>query len=563
MPTSPSTAETAAGRVVFLIDESAAMDTRVAEGTKSKADCVATALNSLLAQLGAAAELEVAVVGYRGEGEGGVNVGCRWSGPLAGRNFVRCEELPAAPAAIEQRVRKAPVPGLAGAFREETVPFPVWYAPRLAAPAPREAAFAFCRQLLAARRAEASADAKPDLLIHIVGDAPAETGGDGPVAAAGLADDGLLVFHAHLGASARVPPTLYPSSAAHLPPGLVQSLFPAASPLPEPLAAALRAGQTAVAPAARGMIVHARLADLIRFLSLVKAYAAWRPAPAAFAPPAVVSLPEVAAAPTVAQGADSPADGFPPDAQALIVLLLDRSVADPAAPQHTWARLQPQANELLAQIAKRGNGRAEVAAVAYGASADGQTEFALGLGGPLAGRGLIADAELADAALRVEQTTEKVSNGIGGLVEVTRKRPIYLDLPPTGRADVRPAIEAVGQLLSAWRAMHGAAAPPPAVLHFTRGQADAAALGLLTQAALLYHCVATESPHAALAYPDQPDALADPALRALWQCTSPLAGRRRLAAARRGLSPDARGLVVNARFDLLLDGLWQPQIRPD
>ena len=79
-------------------------------GTKSKAESIATALNSLLNQLVSVADLEVAVAGYRGDPNGGADVGCRWGGPLAGRRFVPTTALADAPLVVENRVRSLGVP---------------------------------------------------------------------------------------------------------------------------------------------------------------------------------------------------------------------------------------------------------------------------------------------------------------------------------------------------------------------------------------------------------------------------------------------------------------------
>ncbi len=107
----PPTSETrVGGRVVFLIDESEPLRECIAGGTKSKAESIATALNSLLNQLVSVADLEVAVAGYRGDPGGGADVGCRWGGPLAGRRFVPTTALADAPLAVENRVRRLGVP---------------------------------------------------------------------------------------------------------------------------------------------------------------------------------------------------------------------------------------------------------------------------------------------------------------------------------------------------------------------------------------------------------------------------------------------------------------------
>ena len=101
------------------------------------------------------------------------------------------------------------------------------------------------------------------------------------------------------------------------------------------------------------------------------------------------------------------------------------------------------------------------------------------------------------------------------------------------------------------------------VLHLTRGcQAlaelaeAAAALRAVSTAAgpvVLYHLVVTESPHKSLAYPAAADEIEDPALRAIWELSSPLLGRERLAAEKPTIKPDSRGMVINAKFDLLLE----------
>ena len=104
---------------------------------------------------------------------------------------------------------------------------------------------------------------------------------------------------------------------------------------------------------------------------------------------------------------------------------------------------------------------------------------------------------------------------------------------------------------------------PPVVLHLTRGRAEPAeieqAAGQLRAIAtaagpvVLYHLVATETPHKSLAYPDTPDEIAEPSLQKLWELSSPLLGRERLAAENPAIKPESRGIVVNGKFDRFLD----------
>ena len=166
MPES-STATCLGGRVVFLIDEAEALREHIAGGSKTKSESIATALNSLLNQLTSVPDLEVAVAGYRGEGNG-AHVGCRWDGPLAGRRFVSTSALAAAPLTVETRVRR--VPAMMAGGRDETVQFPVWYVPRLGDAVFPVLGYGYCRHLIASGLAAETAWSRPPLVISFVGD---------------------------------------------------------------------------------------------------------------------------------------------------------------------------------------------------------------------------------------------------------------------------------------------------------------------------------------------------------------------------------------------------------
>lgn len=346
--------------VVFVVDECAAMEARVAEGTRGRAECVATVLNALLSQLATGPEVDVAVVGYRLGEDGSQEVGCRWGGALAGRRFVPAAELPAAPLTVEQRVRTIPGPGGCGILSQTTIPFPVWYVPSLKKAGSRSHAMAFVADLLLPRDSTGqprdSTGQTPADLLQSAASQPASTPGEpalspgepvvvpvepvgasvepvgasvesvgtsvepaispqryrhldesrrlgnrppkAPLVVHFLAErpgeeslrdqtevlrrafspsDAPLLFHAHLAASTKTPPLLYPSSEVNLFPPSLRDLFAISSILPEPLWAALRSSGVSVQPGARGLIYNARLGDLIRFLDLVKVYAAWAP----------------------------------------------------------------------------------------------------------------------------------------------------------------------------------------------------------------------------------------------------------------------------------------------
>jgi hypothetical protein len=560
--------------VVFLIDESTAMEARVAGGTKAKAECVATAVNSLLNQLGGGPSLDVALVGYRSRPGAQADIGSRWDGPLAGRQFVNAAQLAASPLAVETRLRK--VPAADGTIREEQVRFPVWYRPTLGPAVPRRDAYDGCRRLLSDWVTSNGGGAKPPLVISLLG----ELGEQESLLAA---SEGLRrlacpggspwLFHVHLGTLARMPATLYPSSDVHLATTAMRDLFAASTPLPSPLVAALQQAQVKINAAARGAILNAQMADLVRFLSLTKAYAAYRPPVASLAvaetPARIPEDKETRQAAAAESRADSAGPGSeassqPAPSTVLIVLLLDRSVSDPSQKEKcVWLRLQEQANELLAQIAKRTDGKIEVAVVAYGGDGSGATAIETGLRASPSGDPWIRDADLSAAVMRIAETTEQVSNGIGGLVAVHRKRPVYIDLESTTAADPRPAFAAVKDLLDDWYREHAGQAALPIVLHLTRGQFAAEALTqavvVLRQVAgtspLLHHLIRTESPHASLAYPADASLVASPECAQVWEQSSLLLGRQTLALRRPAISEQSRGIVINGKFDLLLEAI--------
>lgn len=292
----------APGCVVFLIDESEPLNARISGGTKSKAESIATALNSLLNQL-AATDLDVAIVGYRGDGRGGADVGCRWDGPLASRRWVPAALLGENPLTVERRVRRVPVPGNLGMMQEETIPFPIWYVPTLNGVVFPVMGYGYCQHLLSAWVA-AAPRRKPPLVISFAMDWPPQKTQPAVDRVLGVScpAGAPLVLHVHLGGASSARPVLYPSTDVHLPSVAARDLFDGSSVLPDFMLDALRHSQVPVNNGARGVIYCATMADMIRLLSLVKAYASWEP-PQAAEPPAVTDVPQVVTeVPQVAAG---------------------------------------------------------------------------------------------------------------------------------------------------------------------------------------------------------------------------------------------------------------------
>lgn len=398
---------------------------------------------------------------------------------------------------------------------------------------------------------------KPPIVIHLCGTLPSA------VALQSQAVQELLgrsfSCHLHLGGNERIPPTLYPSSAHHLPPGDVSALFDASSTLPDAFTKTLQAAQIAVAPEARGLAYQAHMGDLIRFLMLAKAYAATRPeafgtvAPAE--PTVVVEQTTVASSPWSAQAEAIPNVTVQTWDRLAVIFMVDRSLADSSS--DAWLRRQEQVNDMLGRIAKRGAGDVDVGLILSGAQS-----VETGFGGPLQGKSFVPDVELASGALRVEQFTEKVSNGIGGLVEISRSRPIFLDCEPTGPVqDMTPATAALSQLIQQSREAHEGRKVLPLIMHITGGALspdDVAAMSseLAEMGELLVYCtVVPEEPQPIAAYPADAEQIATPSLAALWAMTSLLAGADGIAAKRSTISEASRGFVAAAKFDLLIDSI--------
>ena len=252
---------------------------------------------------------------------------------------------------------------------------------------------------------------------------------------------------------------------------------------------------------------------------------------------------------------------------ALVVVLLDRSLADPnAGDTHSaFSRLCEHANDLISKISKKASGQIDIAIVSYGQDAVGDVEVRSAWEGNLAGRRIVRDSELASGALRVEEVETQVPNGVGGVMTIPIRKSIFVELEPTLSTSPIVAFETVRSILDEWVSQHRAACVSPLIVHLTRGrqspsEMDTAVAQIQSaepnQQINLYHLIATEDPHPSQFYLESELELQTPELRHLWTLTSPLLDRESLAASKPSLvKPESRGIVVNGKFDLLLEGL--------
>lgn len=579
--------------VVLLIDESSAMSAVMreklpdgTESTKTNAQRIATSINSLLRQLGEGPRCDVAVVGYRSDPQGQTEVGCRWLGGIAGREFVASDELPAS-AKLEKRTKSVPQPD--GSFDETTIDFPVWYEPVLAGEAPQIAAFKYCHDLITRWSAAHAGSAGQPIVIHVFSGAS----GDGSPQ---MAIDELLrldgpggkpiVVQCHMAASSALITTAFPAKQAFLAAGLAKELFSRASEIPHLMGDALKAVRAVVQPTSRAVVHNAKMADLFRCLELAKCHVAGNTGGgAAIQVPVnpVPVTPPPSGTPAVAvpdaHTVNGSTESHEPDSNTaaptghvgepvgLAVIILDRSVADPFGGSLTnpCTRLQEAANETLRQLSSKQclELAIDTAIVSYGAGSDGQPDVRSTFEGPLAGKLIVRNSELPNGAIRVEESESEVPNGVGGLITIKKKTPIYFDVEPAGAAAPQGAFSAAAAIIADWCGQHPSGLPP-IVLHLTRGEQSAAdleaAISAVTSLATsagpttVHTLVVTETPCRSAAFPETQNDLETDALRALWQTSGPLRGWEALAAAKRPyITAASRGFVVNGKFDVLAE----------
>lgn len=604
------------GCVILLIDESAAMESPLQESAgpiggstpgktpKSRAESVATAVNAVLKRLANGPDFDLALVGYRTQDDEAI-VETRWGGALAGRQFVATAELADTPIVVEQRVRKLPNPAGFGPPIEDPVDFPVWYEPNTGGKAAQVAAFRYCRELLEEWVSSAGPNPGVPMIVHIFAGG---TGDGNPhqavqdIMTLDWPTGSPLVLQAHLCTSQTVPPTLFPSNRYYLPVGPQKDLFSRCSPLPGSLLAALKEDKFTIQENAVGMMYHARMLDIVKFLKLIDTHTQNWPAR-----PVLNTIPladTIAADDTVVETVSEELSGSLPEVDttedtyeampfddhdifdesaseleqdstleveraAVVVLLLDRSLENPydGNTASAFARLQDHANDLLGRMAKKRSGQLSVAVVSYGTDVAGDSEVRTTWEGDLAGQVLVSDADLAEGALRVEEFEQQVPNGVGGLMTVPVKKSVFVELEPTAATTMSEATAAVSEILLGWCDNHPQSCLPPVVIHLTRGEFEpgeiAAAMTELCTAetaagsTLVYHLVVTEQPHASVVFPASNEQLEPGPLQELFEHTSLPVDVERLASEKpQIMQPTSRGLVVNGKIDLILDAIY-------
>ena len=587
----------------------------VAANPNSKAVRLATAVNAWIKRTAGHSAADIAIVGYATDTDGAAAVKSRWGAGLAGKSWVPLSVAATEPVRVEQRTRK--LPALApGNTLPQSIDFPVWLEPRTVGKAAQLAGWNRCVELLN-EWCSLGATVRRPVIVHLF----ASTSGDGNpqrvIDQLRQHPSNPIILQIHLRSSRSVMPTLYPSNIYFLPAGAQKDLFKRCSPLPDEWKSALQARKQSVQPQAVGMLFNARLADVAQALSLVETHvdgasSGTQPAAAPTVDEAAVSTavpmpltPTVATPPSadaivvltdIVTDQDSPTetptddapsnstawDAAPTDAAVennlsafapvertgprAAVFLLDRSLADPysSALNSPFSKLQERMNRALGLLSRKPTGQLHIAMVTYAGDESGGTDVRTETwSADQAGREWVTDTDLATAAIRIEETVEERSNGIGGLISIPIKKPIYVEAESAGQGSLIVAAQHVGRLVDGWSQQHGDVVREAVVIHFSRAgwtsedvRSAASEFAALRIPAVQLHVLLPDAPHPAVTYPASGDGLSLPEVQAAFEASGPLPGAATGDVSRPGIVvPESRGMTVNAEFDVLAESL--------
>lgn len=550
------------GCVLFLVDESAAMSRPMADGHPPRLQMIATGINGLIKSWSGVSNAAVGVLGYHSV-SGTPEVVSRWAGSWAGRDLVPLQELAASPARVEQRVRKLPSPNPLIPPVEQAVDFPVWYEPGSpAGEACQQAVFQQAQQMVENWLRD-SGGAGQAIVVHIFSSASTD-GNPGKIIQGILQSTAgnCQVWNLHLGLTANIPPTLYPSTKANLPLGTATDWFDRSSKISDVVLAGMKQQKLRALPGARALICNATALEVFQALQVLKqATDGWQGVALTAESMPIVEATPVEEAPAVETsnlfgtaepvGETEEVTVIGDSPEQLVVLLLDRSTVDPYASVTVWNKIQDRANDLLSQAIKAKNPDTQIAVVLYGGDDSHQAEVMSGFQGEL-GSHLYANAtELDGKALRIHEFDEEIPNGVGGLLTLHRQRHIFVEVEPKAACSPQSAVDAVLNTIQDWRGKYRGAARNPVIIHLTRGghaPQDMSAWGQLSSATL-YHWLFTECATATVAYPDTAESITAPELQGYFYSASPLAEMSARVGKLPKLSPQARGLVVNGKFE--------------
>jgi len=193
----------------------------------------------------------------------------------------------------------------------------------------------------------------------------------------------------------------------------------------------------------------------------------------------------------------------------------------------------------------------DVAVIGYGAT------VGPAFGGALAGRQLVKTSEIANNPLRVEERTQTIEDGVGGLVKQSASFPVWFDPVANGGTPMCGALTLVRQMLADWVANHPASYPP-VLINITDGEPtdgdpspivdQIRALATSDGAVLVFNCHISSTAGAEILFPNSDTGLPDDQARRLFRMSSELPAKIHAAAEADGLSvrSGARGFAYQA-----------------
>ena len=256
---------------VFLLDQSRSMEDGIGgeDSTQSKQLVVADAINRLLQELAIKCAKEegvrdyfyVSVIGY------GKTVGPALAGALAGREIVPLSEVAAAPARLEERVKK--VPDGAGGLVEQSIKFPIWVDPVASGGTPMSQALALAQSIVSTWLKD-HPGCFPPVVLNLTDGQSTDGDPTGPARALrelASSDGNVLLFNLHVSSDAS-PAISFPDSEAMLPNQYAKALFNVSSVLPNHMRTyALQQGYP-VSGDTRGFVFNADVTSVVQFLDI-------------------------------------------------------------------------------------------------------------------------------------------------------------------------------------------------------------------------------------------------------------------------------------------------------
>jgi hypothetical protein len=187
--------------------------------------------------------------------------------------------------------------------------------------------------------------------------------------------------------------------------------------------------------------------------------------------------------------------------------------------------------------------------------------------GPLAGRELISISEIADSPASLEEHSNEVSDGAGGIVDQSVRIPVWLEPVADGGTPMCRAAEEARRILEDWIAGHPDAFPPT-VIHITDGESTdgnpTSHLEALTDLStsdgnvMLFNIHLSAKQNAEpVSFSDSADKLPDIYSQMLFETASLLTPTMRGLAKEHGLdtSEDSRCFVLNGDLVLLVQAI--------